>query len=130
MSKIPDESGAGSRKPPRKGQFKLGASGNPGGRPKGSRTLRAELMKILKERIAVRESGKRKQITRQEAMLLTLLEKALRGDVRAASMIMNIVLRLEPNESEKAAPDEALAEDDIEIVAAFLRRNQLSNTGE
>ena len=87
-------------------------------------------MKILKERIGVRESGKRKRITRQEAMLLTLLEKALRGDVRAASTIMNIVLRLEPNEPEKAAPDEALAEDDIEIVAAFLRRNQHSNPGD
>ncbi len=128
MSKIPDE--PGNKNPPRKGRFKPGASGNPGGRPKGSRNMRTELTQILKEQIAVRESGKRKRITRQEAMLLTVLEKALRGDMKAASTIMNIVLKFEPNAPELAAPDGPLSEVDSEIVADFLRRNQPCNSVE
>ena len=87
-------------------------------------------MQILQGRIAVRESGKRKRITRQQAVLLSLLEKALRGDIRAASAILSIMLKLEPQGPEQAAPDGTLSDDDNEIVADFLRRHQTSNSGQ
>jgi hypothetical protein len=105
-----------------------GRSGNPRGRPTGSHTLRTELEQILKQQIAVRESGKRKRLTRRQALLLSLLERALRGDVRAATAVMTIALKLQPNGAEQAAPVD-LSEDDHEIVADFLRRNQPSNSG-
>jgi hypothetical protein len=90
--------------------------------------LRSELAEILKGRIAVREAGQPKRISRQQALLLRLLEKALSGDVRAASTIMGIVLKLEPQAPEQAVDNEALSDDDNEIIADFLRRNQPSNS--
>ena len=127
MPKIPPQTDAAKDNPPDRGRFKPGRSGNPRGRPKGSRSLRNELAGILKERIAVREGGKHRRISRQHAMLLKLLEKALGGDIRAASTIINNVLKIEPQGPEQAVPEGDLSADDHEIVADFLRRNQPSN---
>jgi hypothetical protein len=127
MAKTTDNS-ADNNNPSNRGRFQTGQSGNPRGRPRGSRTLRTELAQILKERIGVSEAGKRKRISRQQALLLKLLEKALRGDIRAASTIIGFVLKLEPKTAEQAAPNRALSVDDNEIIADFLRRNQPSNS--
>jgi hypothetical protein len=48
-------------------------------------------------------------------MLLTVLEKALRGDMRAASTIMNIVLRLEPNAPKKQPPTRPLQKTTLKL---------------
>jgi hypothetical protein len=90
--------------------------------------LRCELAGILQERIGVREGGKQKRISRQRALLLRLLEKALSGDIRAASTIMSIVLKLEPKPNEQVIHDEPISDDDTEIIADFLRRNAPSNS--
>jgi hypothetical protein len=121
---VTDESKGSNRRPPQGRRFKPGTSGNPGGRPKGSRNLRTELEQIMRKPIAIREGGKRKSITRQLAMLRTLIDKALHGDLRAISSITNIVLKREPDSSEQAVREEALSEVDAEIVSDFLRRNQ------
>jgi hypothetical protein len=67
----------GYKSPPKEHQFAPGASGNPRGRPKGSRNLRTDLAQLMKKTVAVRENGKRRRISRQEAMLLSLYDKAL-----------------------------------------------------
>jgi hypothetical protein len=76
----------------------------------------------------VREAGKQKRISRQQALLLRLLEKALSGDVRAASTIMTIMLKLEPKPNEQVVRDDSISDDDHEIVADFLRRNTPPNS--
>lgn len=76
MLKIPPQTSADKDNPSDRGRFKPGRSGNPRGRPKGSRSLRSELAGILKERIGVREGGKHKRISRQHALQLKLLEQA------------------------------------------------------
>jgi hypothetical protein len=57
-------------------------------------------------------------------MLRTLIDKALRGDLRAISSITSIVLKRESDSSEQTVREEALSEVDAEIVSDFLRRNQ------
>ena len=128
MSKIPPQTNANKEDPSDRGRFRPGRSGNPRGRPKGPRSIRSELAGILKERIGVREGGKHKRISRQHALLLKLLEKALGGDIRAATTIINNMLKLEPQGPEQAVPEGNLSVDDREIVADFLRRNQPSNS--
>ena len=76
----------------------------------------------------MREAGKQKRISRQQALFLRLLEKALSGDIRAASTIMSIVLKFQPKPNEQAAHDESISDDDNEIVADFFRRNAPSNS--
>ncbi len=123
MTKITDEASK-SDGHSNKGQFRPGRSGNPRGRPKGPLTLRSELEQILKERIGVREGGKQKRISRREALFLKLVEQALHGDLKAASTIIGLLVKLEPKAAEQAAPSETLSDDDNEIVADFLRGHQ------
>lgn len=80
----------GYGRPPSANRFKPGRSGNPKGRPKGSRNLRASLEKILTDLIPVRQGNRVRRVTRLEAVLMTTLDKALRGDHKSIMVIQNI----------------------------------------
>jgi len=64
------------QRPPRKGQFKPGQSGNPRGRPKGSRNIRTCVQDLLDARIAVKENGKTRMMPRSEAIAIQLVNLA------------------------------------------------------
>ena len=113
----------GYKRPPKEHRFAPGASGNPRGRPKGTHNLRSDLTSLMKKTVSVRENGKLRRISRQEAMLLSLYDKALRGDVKAATSLVNMVVKLDPSAGENIK-DEALADSDASIIDDFLRRNQ------
>ena len=119
-----DDEQLGFKHPPGNGRFKPGVSGNPSGRPKGSRNLRTDLTQMMEKKIAVRENGKARSISRQEAMLLRLYEKALQGDVRAATSIINMIIKLDPTAGAENRVREATSETDKEIIANFLHRTQ------
>jgi hypothetical protein len=99
----------GYKKPPSHSQFKPGQTGNPKGRPKGSKNLKTELAEELQERIAVREGGTRRTVSKQRAMLKGLAAKAVQGDPRAANLLLNLVLRLlsQDEDDQQAQPDES-----------------------
>ena len=90
-----DDDSVGYRRPPKKTRFKKGTSGNPRGRPKGSRNLATDLKEELDERVTVRESGRPRRLTKQQVLVKTLMAKALQGDLKAAAAILNMVLRLD-----------------------------------
>ena len=81
----------GYRKPPLKSRFKPGKSGNPKGRPIGSRNLIGELKHELSRQVTVRENGQTKRISKRRAILMSLANKALGGDVKATSVIVAMV---------------------------------------
>jgi Family of unknown function (DUF5681) len=66
----------GYRRPPKATQFAAGKSGNPKGRPKGSRSVGAVLKDILQQKIAVTENGKTRRIPALEVMLRRLANDA------------------------------------------------------
>lgn len=84
----------GYGRPPKQNRFEKGRSGNPKGRLKGSRNLKTELEEELYERILIREDGRPKAISKQRALLKSLTAKAIKGDTRAAGIVLNLVLRL------------------------------------
>ena len=69
--------------PPRNTQFKKGQSGNPKGRPKGSRDLVTTFMKAGNERIRITQNGRTRTITKFKASMTQLMNKAASGDIRA-----------------------------------------------
>ena len=114
----------GYQKPPKQTRFKKGQSGNPNGRPKGVRNLKTELMEELGERITVTESGQTRRFSKQRAILKRLTEKALKGDARSASIIINLVHRLfQDDEADDKAPP-VLSAEDAAILEGFLARNR------
>jgi hypothetical protein len=111
----------GYRKPPKATQFKKGQSGNPRGRPKGTKNLKADLIEELGEHITLSEGGKPKRLSKQRALVKSLTAKAIKGDARAISTVLNLMLRV----LDVAASDAAevpLSEEERAILINFEKR--------
>jgi Family of unknown function (DUF5681) len=80
----------GYGKPPKHSRFKKGVSGNKKGRPKESKSLATLFHKELNQRVAISENGQRRTITKVEAAIRQLINKAAGGDAKAIQAIMNI----------------------------------------
>jgi hypothetical protein len=121
MSDHKNDSKVGYRRPPAHSRFRPGQTGNPKGRPKGAANLRTDLRDELSEHIRVREGERDLKVSKQRAMLKALVAKALRGDARAANVVLGLVSKL----FEAAAPVEPvpnLTADDQAILERFLAR--------
>jgi hypothetical protein len=64
--------------------------GNPKGRPKGAKNLSTLLLKVGRERVRVTINGRTRTITKLEAILLQLANKAISGEDRAAKEILHL----------------------------------------
>ena len=117
----------GYRKPPRHTRFKKGRSGNPSGRPKGTKNISTDLLEELSERIRIREGDRKITVSKQRALLKTLTAKALKGDTRAAALVLNLVWRVvergaTPDPITDLTPeDQAILDDWIKAQAAPKR---------
>ena len=79
--------GGGYKNPPKHSQFKPGKSGNPRGRPQGSKNLTTIIHCIANETVAVRDKDGPKSIRKIEAICMQLMNKALSGDLKATEKI-------------------------------------------
>ena len=106
----------GYGKPPEATRFKPGKSGNPKGRPKGSLNLATDLSAELGEQITVREGGRQHRISKQRALVKSLMAKALQGDVRATTAVLALYARVISEPEEEGRPIE---EDELLIIRRF-----------
>jgi hypothetical protein len=109
-------------KPPVGVRFKKGQSGNPKGRPRGTRNLKTDLRELLQEKVVTREGERPVQISTQQALLRSTLIRGLKGDVRATTNILNLMVRVlgvEEADTDVLAP---LSDDESALLAAFERR--------
>jgi hypothetical protein len=89
-TRAPDGYAIGYGKPPVHSRFSKGRSGNPGGRPKGRKNLATALEKELQTRVTITENGRRRTITKLEATVKHLVNKAATGDQRAMVFLLNL----------------------------------------
>jgi len=80
----------GYKKPPKHTQFQKGQSVNPKGRPKVPKNLPALILKTFGERVVVKSPGKRHTMTKLEAALVQLVNKALSGDIKAFREVIRL----------------------------------------
>ena len=92
-SSKPSDYVVGFRRPPEATRFAAGKSGNPKGRPKGSRTVGAVLQDIIRQKIAVTENGKTRRIPALEVMLRRLANDAMRSDPNAIRLLLPLIDR-------------------------------------
>ena len=110
----------GYGKPPKHSRFKKGKSGNPKGRPKGSRNFSSDVKETLEEPIRVTHHGKARTVSTQHAALMRLKEKALGGDARALDRLLDLA-RLY-NDEEMAEAATKLGATDAEILKDYEAR--------
>jgi hypothetical protein len=118
MSDDPD---GDHRQPPKSHRFQPGRSGNPRGRPKGTRNLATDLTRLLTKRIPVREDGETRHVSRQEAVLLRLYSKGVQGDVRAIMSLFTMLMKLEPLMPEPTQAQDEVTVQDEQIIEDYLR---------
>jgi hypothetical protein len=88
----PEDYKVGYRRPPKEKQFRKGQSGNPSGRPKGSRNLPAVISKVCFARVRVKgENGRQYYISKVEAIMTQLANQAIKGDTKAAGKYFEIL---------------------------------------
>ncbi len=82
----------GYAKPPKHTRFTKGRSGNPKGRPTGSKNLATMVIEELTQPVAIVENGKRTKIPKIRAAVRQALNRAMVGDFKALQQIV-IMLR-------------------------------------
>ena len=110
----------GYGKPPRHTRFKKGQSGNPRGRPKGSKNLPTLLTEALNEAVVVAENGRRRKITMRQAIIKQLVKRSATADLRAMKILLDMVRDLE-GQTEPASPETSEFSEADEKVLAQLR---------
>src|SRR5262249_53619310 len=122
----PDRGAAGDykigyRRPPHHTRFEKGRSGNPRGRPQGHANAKTIVSRAINERVRIREGETERAMTKLEAMLQGHLVKAIKGDARSASLVINLVTRLGLLAETENKTLTALSEEDHAILDEYVR---------
>jgi hypothetical protein len=127
-----DDSGyeIGFGKPPENTRFKKGQSGNPHGRPKGKLNMATVLERTLRERVVINENGHRKTVTKLQAAIKQLTNKAASGELKALQLLAALVRSAGEREIKAAVPNSALDEVDEKVFLGILSRLQITEKGE
>src|SRR5262249_4943376 len=97
-------------------------SGNPRGRPTGTKNLKTDLMEELGEKILIREGDHARRVSKQRALVKALYARALKGDVRAANLLLSMRMRLVDTGEGALEEVEDLPPDELEILEAYKER--------
>ncbi len=117
---------SGYKNPPKHSRFKKGCSGNPTGRPKGSKNTLKLLDAVLEQKLKIQQDGKTITITKKQAMLMQLVNSAVKGDIKAISALFPYMIQLDMKE-EKSLETSKLSLRDEEILKHFLEQNKQEN---
>jgi hypothetical protein len=107
----------GRGKPPKHTRFKLGRSGNPGGRRKGSVNLKMILKSVLESGVELTENGRRRDVPLLEALVMKQVQEGLRGQLRAIESLLD---RYERHVGSEEEHSEELPEEDLLLLERAL----------
>jgi hypothetical protein len=112
----------GYGQPPKQTRFQKGRSGNPRGRPKGAPNLATALARTLMEPVVITEHGRKNTITKLEAAIKQLVNKAASGDGRAMAQLFALVQVVERPVDAHDPATQPLPEVDQAVMARILSR--------
>jgi hypothetical protein len=96
----------GPGKPPRHTRFQPGQSGNPNGRPKGSKNFATILQQQLRKKVTITVDGKSKRMAVREVIARRLANDSMKGTTKA----MELLIRLTSAKSDAGAGTDAARE--------------------
>ena len=116
----------GYKHPPKYTQFPPGTSGNPAGRPKGSRNLHSIVREAGKRIVKVNGPAGQREISLTEDVVMQMANSAAQGDHRAQRQFLNLVAVSE--QVEDAGSNEIVPHvSDGAVMASMLKRMRATN---
>lgn len=115
----PTSGGGGYCKPPTHTQFRPGQSGNPNGRPKGRKNFRTELAEELQELVQITEGGRKREVSKQRALIKSAFAKAAAGNDR---MLIAIFDKLVATDLRTETVDDTIDPGDQAILDRYKAR--------
>jgi|HubBroStandDraft_6_1064221.scaffolds.fasta_scaffold14179_5 hypothetical protein len=112
----------GYGKTPESTRFQKGVSGNPKGRPKGTLNVATVFTKTLREKVVINEHGQRKTVTKFEAAVKQLVNKAASGDQRSMRLLLELARDAEAKQNLPGAQQPLLSAADQEIIDDIFKR--------
>ncbi len=116
----------GYKRPPLASQFQPGRSGNPKGRPKGSKNWSTIMDEAASRRRTIGVGGKKVRMSGSEAVAEQMVINAIKGDHKARRDFLN-EMRFDRQREAAApppaqSPPETLSANDEAILADFFKR--------
>jgi hypothetical protein len=108
--------------PPKHTQFRKGTSGNPKGRPKGSKNLSTYLMEAARAQVNAMVGGKTRTISKLQATAMQLATKAAGGDQAAIGKFLDWIDEIETRAASVKPTQFPLSAPDIEVIRAAYER--------
>jgi hypothetical protein len=108
--------------PPKHTQFRKGTSGNPRGRPKGSKNLSTYLMEAARDQVTATVGGRTRTISKLQATTMQLATKAAGGDQAAIGRFLDWIDEIETRAASVKPTQFPLSAPDIEVIRAAYER--------
>ena len=106
-----EDDAVGYGQPPKATRFQPGRSGNPKGRPKGRKNKVSVVREIIERKVTLRENGKMRRVSVFEALVESLVAKALKGSVNDQIKLVQLI--------EKHMPDKLEDSRDVRIEVVW-----------
>lgn len=108
----------GYKRPPLDTRFRAGQSGNPAGRPKGTRNMKSAVRDIVNTEVNVTVGGKKRRMTLLEALLYRIFNTAVAGDAKAIPHALNLARMYDADDG--GIHDERLEAQKLELLRQLL----------
>lgn len=116
--------------PPKHTRFKPGQSGNTRGRPKGTLNMATVLERTLREKVIITDNGQRKTVTKLEAAIKQLTNKAASGELKAVQLLAALLRSAEERPVQASVTSSALDHDDEKVLLQILSRLEAAVKGD
>ena len=119
---MPDEQKCGFCVPPKEYQYQKGQSGNPRGRPRGTRNRNTIVREQMNRKITLTSpDGNSRRISTKEGIIMKQINKALQGNTNSAKWMIELSDAADAEYNEMSMARETLNYDDTQILKLYVK---------